>query len=105
MIILRTYRDYRPLQFFSQLAAMGMLAAVGFAGFLAYIKITTGGFTPHKWAGFAAGACGGAALITFLVGVVAEMLDRARVTQEEALFRVRRLENEIRAGKHRDPKK
>jgi glycosyltransferase involved in cell wall biosynthesis len=102
MIILRTYRDYRPLQFFSQIAACAMVAAIGFAGFLAYIKITTGGFTPHKWAGFAAGACGGAALITFLVGVVAEMLDRARVTQEETLFRVRRLEHELRERKPRD---
>lgn len=92
LIILRTYRDYRPLRFFTHLAGYLFVASLAFFGFLMYIKITTGGFTPHKWAGFAAAAFGGSALLVFLVGVVAEMLDRARLAQEEILFRVRRLE-------------
>lgn len=96
LIILRTYRDYRPLRFFAHLAAYAGVVSLGFFMFLMSVKIRTGGFTPHKWAGVAAIVFGGAALLLLLVGVVAEMLDRARITQEEALFRIRRLEGEVR---------
>jgi hypothetical protein len=64
--------------------------------FLAYVKISTGMFTPHKWSGFAGAAFMGAGLAILLVGVVAEMLDRIRVSADEALFRVRRLESSLR---------
>ena len=101
LIILRTYRDYKPLRFFSYIAAYLFVIALGFIAFLMYIRVTTGGFTPHKWAGFVAAAMGGAALIVFLAGVVAEMLDRARVSQEETLFRVRRMESDLRDLKKR----
>ena len=91
-IILKTYRDYRPLRFFSKFA--GALAGVGLLLmlFLLSVKIRTGGFFPHKWAGFAGGAFLAAAGAVFLVGVVAEMLDRIRASADEALFRIRRLE-------------
>lgn len=96
LIILRTYRDYQPLRFFTQLAGAAFLVGLAFFLFLMSVKIRTGGFTPHKWAGFAAAAFIGAALVTFLVGIMAEMLDRARIAQEEALFRIRRMEGDIR---------
>ncbi len=95
-IILKTYRDHRPLKFFSQISLILMIIGMCFFGFLMYVKFTTGGFTPHKWAGFAAGACAGAGLGVFLVGIVAEMLDRIRAAQDEILFRLRRLENTSR---------
>jgi glycosyltransferase involved in cell wall biosynthesis len=101
LIILRTYRDYKPLRFFSHIALYLFIVALGFFIFLMYIRITTGGFTPHKWAGFVAATIGGASLMVFLAGVVAEMLDRARITQEEALFRIRRLENDLRELKEK----
>lgn len=89
-IILRTYRDYRPLRFFSWLAAVLMIFGLGFFAFLMSVKIRTGVFTPHKWSGFVAGAFGAAAMVMYLVGVVAEMLDRIRAAQDEILYRVRR---------------
>lgn len=91
-IILRTYRDYKPLRFFAFLSILLGGAALCFFAFLMYTRITTGAFTPHKWAGFVAATFGGSALIVFLVGIVAEMLDRSRITQEETLYRVRKLE-------------
>lgn len=94
-IILKTYRDYRPLRFFSYLSGAALAGAFGFLAFLLSVKIRTGMFTPHKWSGFAAGALFGVALALYLVGVVAEMLDRLRVAQDETLFRVRRLETEL----------
>ena len=98
-IILRTYRDYQPLRFFGYLAASQFLLATGFLGFLAQHWLRTGGFTPHKWAGFTGVFFLTTGLILFLLGVLAEMLDRIRVTQEETLFRVRRLEMDLREGK------
>lgn len=94
-IILKTYRDYKPLRFFSQMAAWSLLLSAAFFGFLLVHKLRTGGFFPHKWAGFAGGAFAGAALVTFLVGVVAEMLDRLRVAQEESVYQTRRLRWEL----------
>ncbi len=98
-IILKTYRDYRPLRFFSKFAGALAVAGLGFLCFLLSVKIRTGMLTPHKWAGFAGGALIGAALAVFLVGVVAEMLDRIRIASDEALFRIRRLEYELRKQK------
>jgi glycosyltransferase involved in cell wall biosynthesis len=95
-IILKTFRDYKPLRFFSGLAASLLILAFGFAAFLLSVKVRTGGFTPHKWAGFVAAAFAGAALLVYLIGLVAEMLDRIRVAQDELVYRVRRLESALR---------
>ena len=91
-IILKTYRDYRPLRFFGWAAALCMIPATALGLFLLSWWLKTGGFSPHKWAGFASVGLMAMALTVFLVGVVAEMLDRIRIAQDETLFRVRRLE-------------
>ncbi len=98
-IILKTYRDYRPLRFFGWLAAVPAAAAVGLLVFLLGWRLYSGGFSPHKWAGFVAAALGGSALVLVLIGVVADMLDRVRSSQDELLYRIRRLERLVgRAG-------
>jgi glycosyltransferase involved in cell wall biosynthesis len=101
-IILKTYRDYRPLRFFGSIAAVLFTLAICFFAFLLSVKLRTGMLTPHKWAGFVSAALAGSALLVYLIGLVAEMLDRMRVAQDEVLFRVRRMENLLgldRAGK------
>ncbi len=100
-IILRTYRDYRPLRFFGYMGMTLLAMAACFGGFAMYIRISTGIFTPHKWAAVLALALVGASLLVLLVGMVAEMLDRIRVSQDELLFRVRRMELSLR--KKSDP--
>jgi glycosyltransferase involved in cell wall biosynthesis len=95
VIILKTYRDYKPLRFFGSMSGVLTVFALGFFAFLMYVKNTTGVFTPHKWSGFMAGSFAAAAIATFLMGVVAEMLDRIRIAQDEILFRVRRLEAKL----------
>ena len=91
-IILKTYRDYKPLRFFGYISAVLFVVALAFLSFLIYWKINTGGLFPHKWAGFVSGFFAGSSLILLVIGVVAEMLDRMRVAIDEVLFRVRRLE-------------
>ena len=91
-IILKTYRDYRPLRFFGWIATACVLPAIALGVFLCWWWMSTGGFSPHKWAGFTSAALLSIGLVVFMVGVVAEMLDRLRIAQDETLFRVRRLE-------------
>ena len=91
-IILKTYRDHRPLHFFGYMAAVLMVFSFAFFVFLMSVKIRTGIFTPHKWSGFVSGAFAASAMAAFLVGVLAEMLDRIRAAQDELVFRVRRIE-------------
>jgi glycosyltransferase involved in cell wall biosynthesis len=102
-IILKTYRDYRPLRFFGWLSFLLVLLALGFFAFLLSVKIRTGQLTPHKWSGFVAAALAGTAMAVYLVGLVAEMLDRIRVAQDELLFRVRKLESRLKDYSVRKP--
>jgi glycosyltransferase involved in cell wall biosynthesis len=95
-IILKTYRDYKPLRFFGYIAGGLLTAAFGLFCFLLSVKIRTGVFTPHKWAGVLGLTFTGLAVGIYLIGLVAEMLDRIRVAQDETLFRVRRLEMTLR---------
>ena len=100
LIILRSYRDYKPLRFFSWLAAACGAVSLGFFTFLMIWWASNNHiFTPHKWAGFVAAFFGFIGLFLFITGVVVEVLDRIRVTQEEALYRVRRMEMEQRQAR------
>jgi glycosyltransferase involved in cell wall biosynthesis len=98
-IILKTYRDYRPLRFFSFFGTVMGIIALAFFLFLMSVKIRTGMFTPHKWSGFVAGAFAATGMVFFLVGVVAEMLDRIRISADEALFRIRRVEQDLKRNR------
>jgi len=95
-IILKTYRDYRPLGFFSKIAMVFSVAGLGFLTFLGWFWATTGGFSPHKWAGFTGGFLLAIGVFFFIIGIVAEMLDRIRLAADEALYRIRRLECDVR---------
>jgi len=90
-IIVRSYRDYRPLRFFGTLAVGWLAAAAGLGGFFALHYVRTGQFRPHTWAGVSAGACFGLAVLMLHLGVVGDMLNRHRVYLEELLYRVREL--------------
>jgi len=96
-IILRTYRDYFPLRFFWSIAAAFFVCALLVWGFLGVHYLQTGGFSPHKWAGFTGGLLFLTAMLLGILGIVAEMLDRLRVAQDETLFRVRKMEQKIAA--------
>jgi glycosyltransferase involved in cell wall biosynthesis len=88
-IIVRSYRDYRPLHFFG-LIALGLLAvAAGLGGFFVLHYLSTGQFRPQTWAGVSAGACFGLAVLMLHLGVIGDMLNRHRVYLEELLYRVR----------------
>jgi len=98
-IIFRCYRDYRPMLFFGSIAAV--LAAVGvlLLAFLGVHYLGTGGFSPHKWAGFTGAAALTLGLFVFLTGLIGDMLNRHRIYLEELLYRER--DRRTREERHR----
>ncbi|MFP6904003.1 MAG: glycosyltransferase family 2 protein [Verrucomicrobiota bacterium] len=101
-IILKTYRDYRPLRFFGWFAAASIVLGFSFFTLLLTWYIHAGKFFPHKWAGFVGAFFTVIGLMLLIVGVVAEMLDRMRVANDEVLFRVRRMEHELQRDRDRE---
>ncbi len=88
-IIFRCYRDYHPLRFFGGIALALLAPALALGGFLGWHYLQTGGFSPHKWAGFAAIGLTLLAILILQIGVVGDMLTRHRVYLEELLHRQR----------------
>ncbi len=85
-IILQTYRDFWPMRFFGWLSLAGLLPGVGLIGFLFYHRLTSGGFSPHIWAGFVGGGLLTLGIMTVITGLMAQMLTRLRLNQEEILY-------------------
>ena len=89
-IIFRCYRDYRPMQFFGLLTLLLMVPGFLLEVFLLVHYIATGALSPHKWAGFVGAGLFIMGMLTFLIGMVGDMLDRQRIYLEELLYERRR---------------
>lgn len=93
LIILRTYRDYRPLTFFWGISSLLLPLALGFGGFFFSHYLCYGMFSPHIWAACVSAFLFFNCLAFFLIGIVADMFARVRESQEkifEMLYRERR---------------
>jgi glycosyltransferase involved in cell wall biosynthesis len=85
-IILRAYRDYRPLQFFFFLGLVPF--AIGIIGmiFMGIYFLNTGNFTPYKAVGFTSIYLFSLGLLLFITGFLADMFLRLRQNQERILY-------------------
>ncbi len=90
LIIFRSFRDYRPMIVFGSLAALMAAVSKVLGVFLLIHYAQTGQFSPHKWAGFAAGFLFAVALVTLVTGLIADMLARVRLNQERTLLMLKR---------------
>lgn len=97
-IILRTYRDYKPMRFFGRLALLFGIPGVLLSLFLLVHVLMTGSFTPHKWAGFTGGTFILLGLVFLHMGIIGDMLDRHRIYLEEVLYMVRQSSGQDRNG-------
>ncbi len=89
-IIFRCYRDYHPLRFFGGLALALTVPAAALGAFFLMHYLTTGSFTPHKWAGIGSVVLMSLALLALQTGLIGDMLNRHRIYLEEILYRQRR---------------
>ena len=88
-IILKTYRDYKPLRFFGYIATFLFILALCLSLFPDLLEDYDGWFV-SAYGRASSIFCVCTVMVT--IGIVAEMLDRMRVANDEVLFRIRRLE-------------
>ncbi len=89
-IMFRAFRDYRPLKLFLLASMMMLLLGASSGVFLLVHYLSTGHFSPHKWAGFMSGFFLILSLLLFIVGIILDMFVRMRRNQEEMLYLLRK---------------
>jgi glycosyltransferase involved in cell wall biosynthesis len=85
-IIFRTFRDYKPLVFFSVISVFQFSMAATLAVFFIAHYLATGTFSPHLWAGLTSGFFLMLSVLFFVTGLLADMLSRIRDNQEKMLY-------------------
>jgi len=85
-IILGTYRDYKPLAFFSVISLVFLVTGIAFEIILLWTYISRGTFSPNIWSGFVGAAFFFLSVIFFIVGLSTDILNRIRINQENILF-------------------
>ena len=91
-IILQAYRDYRPMPVFGGISAAFFLIALVLGAFVIAHYAVAGRFWPYTFVGFMAGGFGLIALVSFVTALLAGMLNRLRVQQDEQLYLLRKRE-------------
>jgi glycosyltransferase involved in cell wall biosynthesis len=85
-IILRAYRDYRPLRFFTGLGFLPFIVGAGCGLFTFVHFIRTGDITPYKFLGLLGLYLVSLAFILWIIGILADMFVRIRLYQEQILY-------------------
>jgi len=103
LIILRAYRDYRPMHVFGGISLLFLVLALGCGGFILWHFLKTGSFSPYIFVAFLAAGFGFIALICYITALLAGMISRLRILQDEQLFFLRK--QEYRSGQDADVEK
>lgn len=86
LIIIRTYRDYKPLAFFGKIGNIFFFIGILIGLFVLIHYIREGAFTPYIFLGFTSVYLFSIGFIFWIVGLVADMVDRIRLNQEKILY-------------------
>lgn len=89
-IILRVLLDYRPLRVFGTLGSLFFAIGMAFEIFLFIFYLTHHAFSPYKSAGFIGLGFLIFGLLTFLVALIAEMINRLRQSQDRLMVELKR---------------
>jgi glycosyltransferase involved in cell wall biosynthesis len=92
LIILRAYRDYRPMHVFGGISLVFLVLALGCGGFVLWHFLRTGSFSPYIFVAFLSAGFGFVALICYITALLAGMISRLRILQDEQLFFLRKQE-------------
>lgn len=85
-IILRSLRDYKPMFFFGGMGGISVGIGIGFVIAMFIHYFITASFTPYKFLGFIGlGFLIWGALL-FVIGLLADMINRLRMNQERILY-------------------
>lgn len=86
IIIFKSLKDYRPLQFFLSIAFLVLFIAFIIGGFVFIHWMNTGMITPYKSFGFIALSLCGMAVVIITLAFIADLLNRIRENQEKILY-------------------
>jgi len=102
VIVMRAFRDYKPMRFFGGISLFLFILALLCGGFVAINYLRTGSFSPYIFVAFFAGGFGFAALLCYITALLADMINRLRILQDEQLFLLRKQEysSAVKVNKH-----
>ena len=92
LIMMRAFRDYRPMKFFGGISLLFLALAFICSSFVMIHFLKTGAFSPYRFVAFIAGGFGFVALICYITALLAGMINRLRILQDEQLFLLRKRE-------------
>jgi len=92
LIILRAYRDYRPMRVFGGISVVFLIPALFCGVFVLAHYLRTGGFSPYIFVGFLAAGLAFVSLICYITALLAGMINRLRILEDEQLFFIRKRE-------------
>ena len=101
LIILRAYRDYRPTRVFGAISILFLILAASCGLFVLCHYLATGAFSPYIFVAFLAGGLGFVSLICYITALLAGMINRLRILQDEELFLLRKREYDARRDSNR----
>ncbi|MEG3639642.1 glycosyltransferase family 2 protein [Magnetococcus sp. PR-3] len=90
LIILRSYRDYKPLRFFLWISLLFYVASGAFGLNLLMHYLETGKFYGEIWSGMISGVMLMLAVAITLMGLLSDMMVRIRENQERVLYLLKR---------------
>ena len=85
-IIIRSYRDYKPMRFFGGLGLIPFVPGVLCGLFVGIHYLITSTFTPYKFVGIIGIYLFSLGLLLWIVGLFADMFVRLRSTQEQLMY-------------------
>lgn len=85
-IILRTIKDYRPLKFFGLTGFFILIIGVVISGAVFIYFLQSGTFSPYKVIGFLGAFLTTIGLMIIFIGILADIIDKIRLTQEKILY-------------------
>ena len=89
-IIGQTMVNYAPMKFFGFIAAFCFLISIICFSFLLGFYILNNSFTPYKFVGFIGLGFSIFAIIIIIFSIIANLLNRNRLTQERILYQVKK---------------
>jgi len=89
-IIFRTFRDHQPIRFFGILGAVFFVLGLLLDAFVLWHFYSFGSFSPFKSVALGGIYLNSLGIIIWIVGLMADMLDRIRSNQEKILYMLKR---------------
>ena len=89
-IMTRAIRDYKPMHFFGSIGAVIFIVGLLLDAWMMLIYFSTGSFSPYKIIGFGGAFLNFLGITVWFIGLVADMLNKIRHTQESILYHMKK---------------